>query len=528
MKQIGFKNFRKFENFPTMDLGDITILVGGNNAGKSTVVKALLLTFDNMRSMNWSTKNLFITSPKFRLDANNIHNIHIGEFNRALYNGANKSEMEFLLTIGNFTFLLTVTGSVDNKVETNVSKIEVTENNKGIKFVFDYENAKMSVDIEEDNNEGLAQLVALDHDLEDLSVRLKEEKNPEMIANINASIKRLRTRRNSLVNPWSSKSNKVSVSTTMETYVNIANENVIVNQIRSFAQYISNAPQIANKKSKEYKEELEKKRELDGMQIVFNEIANELNFVLGTKSIEYIYAHAANQNAVYTTDDKNDYLAQTIRDFKDENINKGHEEDLFIKKWMGTDGFCMGYDYEIEGVLGSAFGIKIKTSEREDGKYVQLADMGMGSIQMMILLFKLATFISKYKGRTVKPTIVIEEPEQNLHPKIQSLLADLFAELNSKYGFKFIVETHSEYLVRKTQAIIANKNYEDETVLKENNPFVVYYFDGKDENQSYYPMEYEISGAFRNKFGEGFFDEASRWDMTIIRKEFELKKKNRK
>ena len=82
--------------------------------------------------------------------------------------------------------------------------------------------------------------------------------------------------------------------------------------------------------------------------------------------------------------------------------------------------------------------------------------------------------------------------------------------------------------MRKTQAIIANKNYEDETVLKENNPFVVYYFDGKDENRSYYPMEYEISGAFRNKFGEGFFDEASRWDMTIIRKEFELKKKNRK
>ena len=32
MKQIGFKNFRKFENFPTMDLGDITILVGGNSS----------------------------------------------------------------------------------------------------------------------------------------------------------------------------------------------------------------------------------------------------------------------------------------------------------------------------------------------------------------------------------------------------------------------------------------------------------------------------------------------------------------
>ena len=41
MRQIGFKNFRKFENFPVIDLSPITIFVGENNAGKSTVVKAM-------------------------------------------------------------------------------------------------------------------------------------------------------------------------------------------------------------------------------------------------------------------------------------------------------------------------------------------------------------------------------------------------------------------------------------------------------------------------------------------------------
>ena len=40
---IGFQNFRRFPNFPEIELGDITILVGGNNAGKSTLVKAMLL-----------------------------------------------------------------------------------------------------------------------------------------------------------------------------------------------------------------------------------------------------------------------------------------------------------------------------------------------------------------------------------------------------------------------------------------------------------------------------------------------------
>ena len=46
MKQIGFKNFRKFESFPVMDFSPITILVGENNAGKSTVVKAILSTLE--------------------------------------------------------------------------------------------------------------------------------------------------------------------------------------------------------------------------------------------------------------------------------------------------------------------------------------------------------------------------------------------------------------------------------------------------------------------------------------------------
>ena len=45
---ISFTNFRRFANFPKIDLGEITILVGGNNSGKSTIVKALLLCIDNL------------------------------------------------------------------------------------------------------------------------------------------------------------------------------------------------------------------------------------------------------------------------------------------------------------------------------------------------------------------------------------------------------------------------------------------------------------------------------------------------
>ena len=56
MKQIGFINFRKFKEFPPMDLAPITIFVGENNAGKSTVVKGILALSDFLNETN---KNSF-------------------------------------------------------------------------------------------------------------------------------------------------------------------------------------------------------------------------------------------------------------------------------------------------------------------------------------------------------------------------------------------------------------------------------------------------------------------------------------
>lgn len=51
ISNIGFRNFRKFKDFPAIDLGGVTILVGENNSGKSTFTKASLL-LANFLKMN--------------------------------------------------------------------------------------------------------------------------------------------------------------------------------------------------------------------------------------------------------------------------------------------------------------------------------------------------------------------------------------------------------------------------------------------------------------------------------------------
>ena len=185
--------------------------------------------------------------------------------------------------------------------------------------------------------------------------------------------------------------------------------------------------------------------------------------------------------------------------------------------------FGIGKNYIIESFGGEGYTIKIDT---ENG-WVNLADLGMGSNQLMVLLFSLATIMYEHGhhgtdgGKSyISKFIIIEEPEQNLHPRLQSKLADLFAAVAVDESYNFLVETHSEYLIRRTQVLVAEMNLSEEELEKQN-PFKVYYFPAEDLP---YDMKYTTSGRFDNSFGEGFFDEASSSALTISR--IERRRKN--
>jgi predicted ATPase len=202
-------------------------------------------------------------------------------------------------------------------------------------------------------------------------------------------------------------------------------------------------------------------------------------------------------------------MAQTLHDLLSEKI--GDVEREFICSWL--DKFGIGTDYDVHTIGGEAYIIQVK---KDNGAMVYLADMGMGSNQLVILILRLAIIIHKQRMRgdnTYKPTIIIEEPEQNMHPEFQSKLATLFYEVNKAYGFNFIVETHSEYLVRRSQVIVAEQKYADINELAENNPFKVYYFP-TDDNP--YEMLYRTDGNFSNEFGKGFYDEANNLLFAIL------------
>lgn len=134
-----------------------------------------------------------------------------------------------------------------------------------------------------------------------------------------------------------------------------------------------------------------------------------------------------------------------------------------------------------------------------------LSDLGFGIGQLIPLLLTFANNLSSSKYRIY----IIEEPETSLHPKFQSRLADLFTLYTANSNSNLIIETHSEYLIRKLQYLIAKGEYNSEDV-------VIYYLDLDDPNyekrKNKSPQVREITidrnGRMSQDFGPGFFDEA--------------------
>ncbi len=112
-----------------------------------------------------------------------------------------------------------------------------------------------------------------------------------------------------------------------------------------------------------------------------------------------------------------------------------------------------------------------------------------------------------------KTTVIIEEPELNLHPALQSKLADLFLDVHQRFNIDFLIETHSEYILRRSQVIVAENEFE---VAPNENPFCVHYFP-KDIQHFPYRLDYQEDGSFNKNFGDGFFDEASSSTLELLK-----------
>ena len=412
MRQIGFKNFRKFADFPAMDLAPITIFVGENNAGKSTVVKGILalsdflkkgdvIRYDEYEPIDLSDLSHDDREARHKRHAlhymkgikfffNTSYLTHIGTFKRALYNKAEDNTITFYTKLEDSSCTITISGNPNDEeaVSGTVTTVGLTIDPLRVSFHFDLINDEAVVTFNpnlEANNHGEKSILnsyfssfdkqfSFKFELSDYWHHISGDFFVSLIKSVEDAI-------NATLTPLPSyNSAKFNLDFRQMIRLEMGGCKPLTGLSSDTISFLKSAAKIFSGIT--HNEDDRNKYET--FRFPGFDIRNRRFF--GNIQIEYLYAHAVTQTVIYSAKDTNDYLSRTIHEFaslKENNIKRA-----FIKKWMAE--FGIGKDYQIQSVGGEAHIVHIVNFD--DG-IVNLADKGMGSIQLMVLLFRLAISI---------------------------------------------------------------------------------------------------------------------------------------
>lgn len=203
-----------------------------------------------------------------------------------------------------------------------------------------------------------------------------------------------------------------------------------------------------------------------------------------------------------------------------------YEPDTFLNHWLKK--FEVGDRLSLRKTEDGYGVIMMLHSESDQGGH-QLCDEGYGITQLVSMLINLETVVLNTKSDNAcsvdckSITVALEEPEVHLHPRYQSLLADMFKELYKKYGVHVIIESHSEYMIRKFQTLIASGKEDQKDSLQTEDLSIYYMYDADEEKRPKDKKDTQLErivvgkdGRLQNPFGSGFFDEADNLSMDLL------------
>ena len=119
--------------------------------------------------------------------------------------------------------------------------------------------------------------------------------------------------------------------------------------------------------------------------------------------------------------------------------------------------------------MSDPFQLQVKV---RSGPHANLMDVGYGvsqSLPILVDVMAAAESDSSRRHRTAGRSFLLQQPEVHLHPRGQAQLANLFVEAYRKNGSRFLIETHSDYIVDRVRIAVRKR------LLKPDDVSVLYF-----------------------------------------------------
>lgn len=173
--------------------------------------------------------------------------------------------------------------------------------------------------------------------------------------------------------------------------------------------------------------------------------------------------------------------------------------DLLKEANTWLDRLGIGHELIVVSLGGSGselFELRLRDRRRANAVEVALTDVGFGVSQ--ILPFIVQCLVDSRR------LISIEQPEVHIHPRLQADLGELLAFcIGEPRRHQFLIETHSEHLVLRLQKLVRNGN------LRPDDVSVVFVSRGS-QGASARRLRLDDDGDFVDEWPGGFFPERLR------------------
>lgn len=407
IKEIALDKFKSFEQLDSLEIKPITILCGANSSGKSSVIKSILSLKQSYESE--SARNNMIMNGKY---------VNNGNMKSVIYNGIGDC-----FALKN-TFVLIKARKdrydQDNYAIKMIEKIFKKMGKLRGNITIDYEIkfSKVDTDNSRKKNDSIMDLFKVMittsyQDRKDIISKIELSRHQGQEFNYNLIWEEVPTQFGKL------ESNKLACTCYFSglQLVNIYAQN---NDYSKIFEVISNITTVFQVIAHQYKQisYLGPLREEPARNYIFESDVNEIG-IKGENAPFIFYSEDFMMKG-------NEYILKEDKFVKNYTNKSFREHVLYWLDYIGIENMKLGENNEIINLI----------VENDN-----IVDVGFGVSQAFPIIVE-GIRINK------NSTLILEQPEIHLHPKMQMKIADFFISM-ALSGKQIIIETHSDHMINR-------------------------------------------------------------------------------